>query len=107
MRPVYVELHCEAFGNEMLLRERPRQSDAILVGQFGIGRQRQARSLADPMAELDGMIGLAGVKDEIGKLVDVLQADVSAPGSAVGRSRRRCTACSSATPAPVRPPSPG
>ena len=36
---------------------------------------RAPRSLEQAMAELDGMIGLAGVKDEIGKLVDVLQAE--------------------------------
>jgi stage V sporulation protein K len=36
---------------------------------------RAPRSLDQAMAELDGMIGLAGVKDEIGKLVDVLQAE--------------------------------
>ena len=33
------------------------------------------RSLTDAIAELDGMIGLGSVKDEIGKLVDVLQAE--------------------------------
>ncbi len=36
---------------------------------------RPTRSLDQAMAELDGMIGLTGVKDEIGKLVDVLQAE--------------------------------
>jgi len=36
---------------------------------------RAPRSLDQAMAELDGMIGLAGVKEEIGKLVDVLQAE--------------------------------
>ena len=36
---------------------------------------RPPRSLDLAMAELDGMIGLAGVKGEIGKLVDVLQAE--------------------------------
>jgi stage V sporulation protein K len=36
---------------------------------------RPPRSLDDAMAELNGMIGLAGVKDEIARLVDVLQAE--------------------------------
>ena len=59
------------------------------------------------MAELDGMIGLAGVKDEIGKLVDVLQAERERARLGTGRTRRPCTACSSAIPAPARPRSPG
>jgi SpoVK/Ycf46/Vps4 family AAA+-type ATPase len=41
----------------------------------GAAPVRPARSLDKAMAELDGMIGLAGVKDEIAKLVDVLQAE--------------------------------
>jgi AAA+ superfamily predicted ATPase len=36
---------------------------------------RAPRSLEQAMAELDGMIGLAGVKDEIAKLVNVLQVE--------------------------------
>jgi Cdc6-like AAA superfamily ATPase len=36
---------------------------------------RPQRSLDQAMAELHGMIGLAGVKEEIAKLVDVLQAE--------------------------------
>jgi len=36
---------------------------------------RPPRSLDDAMAELNDMIGLAGVKDEIARLVDVLQAE--------------------------------
>ena len=36
---------------------------------------RPPRSLDDAMAELNGMIGLAGVKDEIARLVDVLLAE--------------------------------
>jgi stage V sporulation protein K len=39
------------------------------------GAVRLARSVDQALAELDGMTGLAGVKDEIGKLVDVLQAE--------------------------------
>ena len=36
---------------------------------------RPSRSLDQAMRELDGMIGLAGVKEEIARLVDVLQAE--------------------------------
>ena len=41
VRRVHVELHRQALGDEVLLGERPRQCDAVLVGQFRIRRQRQ------------------------------------------------------------------
>lgn len=39
------------------------------------GKQPWGRSVEEVLAELDGMVGLADVKAEVGKLVDVLQAD--------------------------------
>ena len=51
---------------------------------------RGSRSLDRALAELDGMIGLASVKAEIGKLIDVLAAEREraniAPMGGVGRS---------------------
>ncbi len=54
---------------------------------------RPSRSLDRALAELNGMVGLGGVKAEIRKLIDVLAAE---------RERARL-----ATPAPARPRSPG
>ena len=41
VRRVHVELHRKTLGDEVLLGEGPRQLDAVLVGELGIGRQRQ------------------------------------------------------------------
>jgi stage V sporulation protein K len=61
-------------GTSLSVPARPRVGPS---GQRAQARTpiRPARSLEQAMADLDGMIGLAGVKDEIGKLVDVLQAE--------------------------------
>ena len=73
------------FGQQDREMETPRSVRA---------RIQAPRSFADAMAELDGMIGLASAKDEIGRLVDVLgrtRARQGGPsdGHAVPRS---CTA---------------
>jgi SpoVK/Ycf46/Vps4 family AAA+-type ATPase len=72
-------LWCVAFGAPIVMRRPPRsgQQDSRETATTGPVRVpiRTPRSLADAMAELDGMIGLGSVKDEIGKLVDVLQAE--------------------------------
>jgi stage V sporulation protein K len=66
-----------AAGAPMPIRGAPRagQPGRREPDSPGTAPGRPARSLDQAMAELDGMIGLAGVKDEIGKLVDVLQAE--------------------------------
>jgi hypothetical protein len=67
-----------ACGAPIVLRPAPRsgQQDSREMETPGSVRAhiQAPRSLADAIAELDGMVGLGGVKDEIGKLVDVLQA---------------------------------
>jgi len=66
-----------AFGAPIVMRRAPRsgQQDSGELETPGSMRAQAPRSLADAIAELDGMIGLGSVKDEIGKLVDVLQAE--------------------------------
>lgn len=54
---------------------RGKQADRREGGTPGTAPIRPPRPLDQAMAELDSMIGLDGVKDEIGKLVDVLQAE--------------------------------
>jgi stage V sporulation protein K len=66
-----------AFGAPIVMRRAPRsgQQDSGELETPGSMRAQAPRSLADAIAELDGMIGLGSVKDEIGRLVDVLQAE--------------------------------
>lgn len=54
---------------------RGRQPSRREAGTPGTAPARPPRSLDQALAELDGMIGLAGVKEEIGRLIDVLQAE--------------------------------
>ena len=61
-------------GAPMPMGGSPRAGQPSWRENDAPGPARPPRSLDQAMAELDGMIGLAGVKDEIGKLVDVLQA---------------------------------
>ena len=60
MWPVHVELHREALGHEVLHGERPRQLDAVLVGQFRIRRQRQ-HDLAGDLRVLAFLRRLRGI----------------------------------------------
>src|ERR1700677_639778 len=64
-----------AAGAPMRVGGSPRAGQPGRRATAGPSSVRPPRSLDQPMAELDGMIGLAGVKDEIGKLVVVLQAE--------------------------------
>ena len=98
-----------AAGAPMPVRATPRagQPGRQEPDARGAVPVRPPRSLDLAMAELDDMIGLTGVKGEIGKLVDVLPGRARArAGSATEPPCPPCTACSSAIPAPGRPPSP-
>ena len=65
-----------AFGAPVLMHRTPpsgRSDPGSSDGTFA--PVRPPRSLDQAMRELDGMIGLAGVKEEIARLVDLLQAE--------------------------------
>jgi len=66
-----------ASGAPVLINRTPRdRSDSDSASPDAtFAPARSPRPFDRAMRELDGMIGLAGVKDEIGKLVDVLQAE--------------------------------
>ena len=79
-------LACAAVAGLAAVARRVRRAGAGAAGRApGTGPAEPTRTAAAPvrpprsldqaMAELDGMIGLAGVKEEIAKLVDVLQAE--------------------------------
>ena len=57
--------------------DRPRQRDdqELSPAPAVVPVSRHTRSLDRALAELDGMVGLASVKAEIGKLIDVLAAE--------------------------------
>jgi stage V sporulation protein K len=76
-----------ASGAPVLIHRPPRDRSDSASPDATFASARSPRPLDPAMRELNGMIGLAGVKDEIGKLVDVLQAERERT-----RLRRRTTA---------------
>ena len=64
-----------SMGNPLRWIWPGRAQPATSVASAGGVSPRPPRSLEQAMAELDGMIGLDGVKDEVRRLLDVLRAE--------------------------------
>jgi stage V sporulation protein K len=75
-----------ASGAPVLMHRTPRNRSDSASPDATFAPARPPRPLDHAMRELDGMIGLAGVKEEIARLVDVLQAERER-----ARLRRRTT----------------